>query len=91
MDLTLRRKVARLGHSITLPLFIALICYFIQQGVGPRSQKQPPEDPEKYSCFTLFAKFGKEVIWNDLSIVIIGYLKMNMLKKILVIINDLII
>ncbi|KAI5273209.1 Dna-Dependent Protein Kinase Catalytic Subunit [Manis pentadactyla] len=35
------------------------IKYF--EGVGPRSQKQPPEDPEKYSCFTLFAKFGKEV------------------------------
>ncbi|XP_073085590.1 DNA-dependent protein kinase catalytic subunit isoform X1 [Manis javanica] len=35
------------------------IKYF--EGVGPRSQKQPPEDSEKYSCFTLFAKFGKEV------------------------------
>uniref|UniRef100_A0A8D1F779 DNA-dependent protein kinase catalytic subunit n=1 Tax=Sus scrofa TaxID=9823 RepID=A0A8D1F779_PIG len=35
------------------------IKYF--EGVGPQSQKQSPEDPEKYSCFALFAKFGKEV------------------------------
>ncbi|XP_058420517.1 DNA-dependent protein kinase catalytic subunit isoform X2 [Diceros bicornis minor] len=31
------------------------------EGVGPKSQKQSPEDLEKYSCFALFAKFGKEV------------------------------
>ncbi|XP_070248944.1 DNA-dependent protein kinase catalytic subunit [Myotis yumanensis] len=35
------------------------IKYF--EGVGPKSQKQSPENPEKYSCFALFAKFGKEV------------------------------
>ncbi|XP_036089192.1 DNA-dependent protein kinase catalytic subunit [Rousettus aegyptiacus] len=35
------------------------IKYF--EGIGPKSQKQSPEDPEKYSCFALFAKFGKEV------------------------------
>ncbi|XP_054451411.1 DNA-dependent protein kinase catalytic subunit [Pteronotus mesoamericanus] len=35
------------------------IKYF--EGVGPKSQKKSPEDPEKYSCFALFAKFGKEV------------------------------
>lgn len=28
------------------------------------SQKQSPEDPEKCSCFALFAKFGKEVIFT---------------------------
>ncbi|XP_061454380.1 DNA-dependent protein kinase catalytic subunit isoform X2 [Rhineura floridana] len=31
------------------------------EGVGPRSKKKCPEDPEKSSCFALFAKFGKEV------------------------------
>uniref|UniRef100_A0A6I8P9D2 DNA-dependent protein kinase catalytic subunit n=1 Tax=Ornithorhynchus anatinus TaxID=9258 RepID=A0A6I8P9D2_ORNAN len=31
------------------------------EGVSPRSLKKSPEDPEKYSCFALFAKFGKEV------------------------------
>nr|XP_008542419.1 PREDICTED: DNA-dependent protein kinase catalytic subunit-like isoform X2 [Equus przewalskii] len=31
------------------------------EGVGPKSQKQSPEDLEKYSCFALFAKFSKEV------------------------------
>ncbi|XP_068381983.1 DNA-dependent protein kinase catalytic subunit isoform X2 [Eschrichtius robustus] len=35
------------------------IKYF--EGVGPKSQKQSPEDPEKSFCFALFAKFGKEV------------------------------
>ncbi|XP_045311337.1 DNA-dependent protein kinase catalytic subunit isoform X1 [Leopardus geoffroyi] len=35
------------------------IKYF--KGVGLKSQTQSPEDPEKYSCFALFAKFGKEV------------------------------
>ncbi|XP_066122188.1 DNA-dependent protein kinase catalytic subunit isoform X1 [Saccopteryx bilineata] len=35
------------------------IKYF--ERVGPKSQKQSPEDPEKCSCFALFAKFGKEV------------------------------
>ncbi|KAM5211726.1 DNA-dependent protein kinase catalytic subunit isoform 1-T1 [Hipposideros larvatus] len=35
------------------------IKYF--EGIGSKSQEQPPEDPEKYSCFALFAKFGKEV------------------------------
>ncbi|KAM7075469.1 DNA-dependent protein kinase catalytic subunit isoform 1-T1 [Molossus nigricans] len=35
------------------------IKYF--EGVGPNSQKQSPENLEKYSCFALFAKFGKEV------------------------------
>ncbi|XP_023973875.1 DNA-dependent protein kinase catalytic subunit-like, partial [Physeter macrocephalus] len=34
------------------------IKYF--EGVGPKSQKQSPEDPEKSFCFALFAKFGKE-------------------------------
>lgn len=52
-----------LGHSITLLLFTVLIYSFIQQGVGPNSQKQSPENLEKYSCFALFAKFGKEVIF----------------------------
>ncbi|XP_075444614.1 LOW QUALITY PROTEIN: DNA-dependent protein kinase catalytic subunit [Ascaphus truei] len=31
------------------------------QGVSPKSYKKCPEDPEKFSCFALFAKFGKEV------------------------------
>ncbi|XP_004680100.1 PREDICTED: DNA-dependent protein kinase catalytic subunit [Condylura cristata] len=31
------------------------------KGVSPQSQKQSSEDPEKYSCFALLAKFGKEV------------------------------
>ncbi|XP_042110110.1 DNA-dependent protein kinase catalytic subunit [Ovis aries] len=35
------------------------IKYF--EGVGPKSQKPSPEDPEKHSCFALFSKFGKEV------------------------------
>ncbi|XP_053414339.1 DNA-dependent protein kinase catalytic subunit [Nycticebus coucang] len=35
------------------------IKYF--EGVSPKSLKHSPEDPEKYSCFALFAKFGKEV------------------------------
>ncbi|XP_029779032.1 DNA-dependent protein kinase catalytic subunit [Suricata suricatta] len=35
------------------------IKYF--EGVCLKSQTQSPEDPEKYSCFALFAKFGKEV------------------------------
>ncbi|XP_016054399.1 PREDICTED: DNA-dependent protein kinase catalytic subunit [Miniopterus natalensis] len=35
------------------------IKYF--EGVGPKSQKESPENPEKKSCFALFAKFGKEV------------------------------
>uniref|UniRef100_A0A8C6A8F9 DNA-dependent protein kinase catalytic subunit n=1 Tax=Marmota marmota marmota TaxID=9994 RepID=A0A8C6A8F9_MARMA len=35
------------------------IKYF--EGVSPKSLKCSPEDPEKYSCFALFAKFGKEV------------------------------
>nr|XP_025866823.1 DNA-dependent protein kinase catalytic subunit isoform X1 [Vulpes vulpes] len=35
------------------------IKYF--EGVGVESQTQAPKDPEKYSCFALFAKFGKEV------------------------------
>ncbi|XP_025333467.3 DNA-dependent protein kinase catalytic subunit isoform X5 [Canis lupus dingo] len=35
------------------------IKYF--EGVGMKSQTQAPKDPEKYSCFALFAKFGKEV------------------------------
>ncbi|KAM6171214.1 DNA-dependent protein kinase catalytic subunit isoform 3-T3 [Erethizon dorsatum] len=30
-------------------------------GVSPKSLKHSPKDPEKYSCFALFAKFGKEV------------------------------
>ncbi|XP_066575742.1 DNA-dependent protein kinase catalytic subunit isoform X2 [Amia ocellicauda] len=35
------------------------IKYF--QGVSPKSFKADPQDPEKYACFALFAKFGKEV------------------------------
>ncbi|XP_042320371.1 DNA-dependent protein kinase catalytic subunit [Sceloporus undulatus] len=31
------------------------------EGVGPKNVKKCPEDPEKSSCFALFAKFGKEV------------------------------
>ncbi|XP_074056019.1 DNA-dependent protein kinase catalytic subunit isoform X1 [Macrotis lagotis] len=31
------------------------------EGLSPKSYKKSPEDPEKYSCFALFAKFGKEV------------------------------
>ncbi|MEE6526624.1 hypothetical protein FKM82_027358, partial [Ascaphus truei] len=31
------------------------------QGVSPKSYKKCPDDPEKFSCFALFAKFGKEV------------------------------
>ncbi|XP_072855016.2 DNA-dependent protein kinase catalytic subunit [Pogona vitticeps] len=29
--------------------------------VGSKSKRKCPEDPEKHSCFALFAKFGKEV------------------------------
>ncbi|KAM4865347.1 DNA-dependent protein kinase catalytic subunit [Thomomys bottae] len=35
------------------------IKYF--EGVSTKSLRESPEDPEKYSCFILFAKFGKEV------------------------------
>nr|XP_033789602.1 DNA-dependent protein kinase catalytic subunit isoform X2 [Geotrypetes seraphini] len=35
------------------------IKYF--EGVSPKSHKKCPEDPEKFACFALFAKFGKEV------------------------------
>ncbi|XP_051006522.1 DNA-dependent protein kinase catalytic subunit [Acomys russatus] len=35
------------------------IKYF--EGISPKSRKHSPEDSEKYSCFALFAKFGKEV------------------------------
>ncbi|KYO26142.1 DNA-dependent protein kinase catalytic subunit isoform B [Alligator mississippiensis] len=35
------------------------IKYF--EDVSPGTQKKYPEDPEKSSCFALFAKFGKEV------------------------------
>ncbi|KAL8182171.1 UNVERIFIED_CONTAM: hypothetical protein K2H54_046546 [Gekko kuhli] len=35
------------------------IKYF--EGVAPKSKKKCPENPEKSSCFALFAKFGKEV------------------------------
>uniref|UniRef100_A0A2K5DLE5 DNA-dependent protein kinase catalytic subunit n=1 Tax=Aotus nancymaae TaxID=37293 RepID=A0A2K5DLE5_AOTNA len=35
------------------------IKYF--EGVSPKSLQHSPEDPEKYSCFALFMKFGKEV------------------------------
>ncbi|XP_021065597.1 DNA-dependent protein kinase catalytic subunit [Mus pahari] len=35
------------------------IKYF--EGISPKSLKHSPEDTEKYSCFALFAKFGKEV------------------------------
>uniref|UniRef100_A0A8D0GIE8 DNA-dependent protein kinase catalytic subunit n=1 Tax=Sphenodon punctatus TaxID=8508 RepID=A0A8D0GIE8_SPHPU len=31
------------------------------EGVSSKSRTQCPEDPEKSSCFALFAKFGKEV------------------------------
>ncbi|XP_053322155.1 DNA-dependent protein kinase catalytic subunit [Spea bombifrons] len=31
------------------------------QGINPKSNTKCPEDPEKFSCFALFAKFGKEV------------------------------
>ncbi|XP_021104653.1 DNA-dependent protein kinase catalytic subunit isoform X3 [Heterocephalus glaber] len=31
------------------------------KGVSPKSLKHSPKDTEKYSCFALFAKFGKEV------------------------------
>ncbi|XP_069477126.1 DNA-dependent protein kinase catalytic subunit [Ambystoma mexicanum] len=36
-----------------------MIKYF--EGVNPKSNSKCPEDPEKFSCFELFAKFGKEV------------------------------
>uniref|UniRef100_A0A674JBQ4 DNA-dependent protein kinase catalytic subunit n=1 Tax=Terrapene triunguis TaxID=2587831 RepID=A0A674JBQ4_9SAUR len=35
------------------------IKYF--EGVSPKSYQKCPDDPEKTSCFALFAKFGKEV------------------------------
>ncbi|XP_029447109.1 DNA-dependent protein kinase catalytic subunit isoform X2 [Rhinatrema bivittatum] len=35
------------------------IKYF--EGVSPNSHKKCPEDPERFACFALFAKFGKEV------------------------------
>ncbi|XP_060099810.1 DNA-dependent protein kinase catalytic subunit [Heteronotia binoei] len=35
------------------------IKYF--EGVAPKNKKKCPENPEKSSCFALFAKFGKEV------------------------------
>ncbi|XP_043921659.1 DNA-dependent protein kinase catalytic subunit [Protopterus annectens] len=31
------------------------------EGVSPMSCKKTPEDPERFACFALFAKFGKEV------------------------------
>ncbi|XP_075405763.1 DNA-dependent protein kinase catalytic subunit [Tenrec ecaudatus] len=31
------------------------------EGISPKSLKHSSEDAEKYSCFALFAKFGKEV------------------------------
>ncbi|KAM4704971.1 DNA-dependent protein kinase catalytic subunit [Rhinophrynus dorsalis] len=31
------------------------------EGVNPKSYTKCPEDPERFSCFALFAKFGKEV------------------------------
>ncbi|XP_048384539.2 DNA-dependent protein kinase catalytic subunit [Stegostoma tigrinum] len=35
------------------------IKYF--EGVNPKTRKQCPKNPEKFACFALFAKFGKEV------------------------------
>ncbi|CAM5116256.1 unnamed protein product [Natator depressus] len=35
------------------------IKYF--EGISPKSYQKCPDDPEKSSCFALFAKFGKEV------------------------------
>ncbi|KAK2522227.1 Prkdc [Columba guinea] len=59
-------------HSTRLPLISGFykllsvtmkiakkIKYF--EGVSPQSVRKCPEDPEKRSCFALFAKFGKEV------------------------------
>ncbi|NP_989989.4 DNA-dependent protein kinase catalytic subunit [Gallus gallus] len=59
-------------HSTRLPLISGFykllsvtmkiakkIKYF--EGVGPKSLRKATEDPEKSSCFALFAKFGKEV------------------------------
>ncbi|XP_030070017.1 DNA-dependent protein kinase catalytic subunit [Microcaecilia unicolor] len=31
------------------------------EGVSPKSHKKCPKDPERFACFALFAKFGKEV------------------------------
>uniref|UniRef100_A0A2K6UN33 DNA-dependent protein kinase catalytic subunit n=1 Tax=Saimiri boliviensis boliviensis TaxID=39432 RepID=A0A2K6UN33_SAIBB len=36
------------------------IKYF--EGVSPKSLQHSPEDPEKFSCFALYMKFGKEVV-----------------------------
>ncbi|OXB75109.1 UNVERIFIED_CONTAM: hypothetical protein H355_003187 [Colinus virginianus] len=59
-------------HSTRLPLISGFykllsvtmkiakkIKYF--EGVSPKSLRKSTEDPEKSSCFALFAKFGKEV------------------------------
>uniref|UniRef100_A0A8C3LKH7 DNA-dependent protein kinase catalytic subunit n=1 Tax=Chrysolophus pictus TaxID=9089 RepID=A0A8C3LKH7_CHRPC len=59
-------------HSTRLPLISGFykllsvtmkiakkIKYF--EGVSPKSLRKATEDPEKSSCFALFAKFGKEV------------------------------
>ncbi|XP_040828526.1 DNA-dependent protein kinase catalytic subunit [Ochotona curzoniae] len=59
-------------QSTRLPLisgFYKLLCVAMRnvkklkyfEGISPRSPKHSPEDPEKHSCFALFAKFGKEV------------------------------
>ncbi|XP_062044500.1 DNA-dependent protein kinase catalytic subunit isoform X2 [Lepus europaeus] len=59
-------------HSTRLPLisgFYKLLSIAVRnakkikyfEGISPKSLKHSPEDPEKYSCFALFAKFGKEV------------------------------
>lgn len=56
---------ARLEHGTIWLSFPELIACFIWQGVGPKSQKPSPEDPEKHSCFALFSKFGKEVTFKS--------------------------
>ncbi|XP_037658373.1 DNA-dependent protein kinase catalytic subunit [Choloepus didactylus] len=59
-------------HATRLPLisgFYKLLSIVVRnakkikyfEGVSPKSRKHAPEDSEKYSCFALFAKFGKEV------------------------------
>ncbi|XP_006860145.1 PREDICTED: DNA-dependent protein kinase catalytic subunit [Chrysochloris asiatica] len=59
-------------HSTQLPLisgFYKLLSVVVRnakkiryfEGVGPKSLKLLSQDAEKYSCFALFAKFGKEV------------------------------
>ncbi|KAM9308363.1 DNA-dependent protein kinase catalytic subunit [Gastrophryne carolinensis] len=59
-------------HSTRLPLvsgFYKLLSIVMKntrklkyfEGLSPKSSRKCPEDPQRFSCFVLFVKFGKEV------------------------------